>query len=40
MLDYRDQPERQLCRLFLSMMNKMDLSLDQFGDATRPLEEV
>ncbi|WP_437187469.1 DUF1552 domain-containing protein [Planctomicrobium sp. SH668] len=39
-LDYRDQPERQLCRLYLSMMNKMGIQLDRFGDATKPLAEV
>ncbi len=39
-LDYREQPERQMCRLYLSIMNKMGVELDQFGDATRPLEEV
>ena len=39
-LDYREQPERQMCRLYLSIMNKMGVAADQFGDATRPLEEV
>ena len=39
-LDYTGKPERQLCRLFLSMMDKMGLSLDAFGDATSRLEEV
>ena len=39
-LDYREQPERQMCRLYLSIMNKMGVEADQFGDATRPLEEV
>jgi hypothetical protein len=39
-LDYRQASERQLCRLFLSMMNKMDLELNEFGDATQPLQEV
>ncbi|QDT73709.1 DUF1552 domain-containing protein [Lacipirellula limnantheis] len=39
-LDYREQPERQMCRLYLSIMNKMGVELDQFGDATRALEEV
>lgn len=39
-LDYREQPERQMCRLYLSIMNKMGVETDQFGDATRPLEEV
>lgn len=39
-LNYRDKPERQLCRLFLSLMDKMDLRPKTFGDATQMLEEV
>ncbi len=39
-LDYRDKPERQMCRLYLSMMRKMGLQLDRFGDAAEPLAEV
>jgi hypothetical protein len=39
-LDYRDKPQRQLCRLFLSMMDKMDVRPKTFGDATEPLNEV
>jgi hypothetical protein len=39
-LDYQSRPERQMCRLFLSMMDKMDLHLPSFGDATQPLDEV
>ena len=39
-LDYRNQPHRQMCRLYLSMMDKMGLHLDRFGDATEPLAEV
>ena len=39
-LDYRENPDRQMCRLYLSMMDKMDVHLDQFGDATEPLDEV
>jgi hypothetical protein len=39
-LDYSDQSERQLCRLFLSMMEKMDVRMDRFGDATSRIEEV
>ncbi|MGE0760257.1 MAG: DUF1552 domain-containing protein, partial [Pirellulaceae bacterium] len=33
-LDYSGQSERQLCRLFLSLMDKMDVHLPTFGDAT------
>ncbi len=39
-LDYSGKPDRQLCRLFLSLMGKMDVHLDTFGDATAPLAEV
>ncbi|MFM8471276.1 MAG: DUF1552 domain-containing protein [Limisphaerales bacterium] len=39
-LDYKDKPDRQLCRLFLSMMDKMDVRPGTFGDAKSPLEEV
>jgi hypothetical protein len=39
-LDYRDRPDRQMCRLYLSLMQKFGLSLDAFGDATSPLEDL
>ncbi len=39
-LDYREKPERQMCRLFLSMMDKMNVRLPKFGDATLPIDEV
>ena len=39
-LDYKDKPERQLCRLFMSLMDKMDVRPKTFGDATTPLGEV
>jgi hypothetical protein len=39
-LDYTGKPDRQLCRLFLSMMDKMDVRPKSFGDAKRPLEAV
>jgi hypothetical protein len=39
-LDYRGKHERQMCRLYLSMMDKMDVHLDRFGDATDRLPEV
>ncbi len=39
-LDYLDKSDRQLCRLYLSMMNKMGVQLDTFGDATSALPEV
>jgi hypothetical protein len=39
-LDYKDKPDRQLCRLFMSMMDKMDVRPKTFGDAKLMLEEV
>ena len=39
-LDYKEKPERQACRLYLSMMEKMNVRLAKFGDATKQLEEV
>ncbi|HMC65141.1 MAG TPA: DUF1552 domain-containing protein [Gemmataceae bacterium] len=39
-LDYREKPNRQMCRLFLSIMDKMNVRLDKFGDAAEPLAEV
>ncbi len=39
-LDYRGESNRQMCRLYLSMMEKMDVRLDRFGDATEPLREI
>ena len=39
-VDYSDKPDRQMCRLYLSLMNRMGLDIQQFGDADRPLEEI
>lgn len=39
-LDYLDKPNRQMSRLFLSLMDKMDVHRDAFGDANEPLETV
>jgi hypothetical protein len=39
-LNYRDKPNRQMCRLYLSIMDKMGVRLARFGDATEPLEEI
>jgi hypothetical protein len=39
-LDYLGKPDRQMCRLYLSMMDKMDVRLGKFGDAKEPLLEV
>jgi hypothetical protein len=39
-LDYQSQPDRQMSRLYLSLMAKMGVRLDRFGDADAPLAEV
>src|SRR3989454_8606339 len=39
-LEYKEKPSRQMCRLYLSMMDKMNVRLPKFGDADQPLEEV
>ncbi len=39
-LDYSGKPDRQMCRLYLSMMDKMNVRPPSFGDASRPLDEV
>ena len=39
-LDYSGQSDRQMCRLYLSMMDKMGIKLGQFGDAAQRLDEV
>jgi len=39
-LDYSGKPDRQLCRLYLSMLDKMGLPQKSFGDATAPLAET
>ena len=39
-LDYAGKSERQMCRLYLSMMDKMNLRVPKFGDASAPLTEL
>jgi hypothetical protein len=39
-LDYKDKPNRQMCRLYLSMMDKCGVRPGTFGDANVALEEV
>jgi hypothetical protein len=39
-LDYRDAPNRKMCSLYLSMLDKAGLHLDAFGDSTEALVEV
>jgi hypothetical protein len=40
MLDYLDKPNRKMCSLYLSMMDKMGTHLPQFGDSEERLTEV
>ena len=39
-LDYSKSENRQLCRLYLSMLDKMGVHEKSFGDATSPLSDV
>lgn len=39
-LNYRGQPNRQMCRLYLSLLDKLDIRVPRFGDATEPLPDV
>jgi hypothetical protein len=39
-LDYSGQENRQMCRLYLSLMNKAGLPAKTFGDAMKPLPDV
>jgi Protein of unknown function (DUF1552) len=39
-LNYRNQANRQMCRLYLSMLDKLSVRPGRFGDATEPLGEV
>ena len=39
-LNYLGQSDRQMCRLYLSLMEKMGVRRDHFGDATQPLAEL
>ncbi len=39
-LDYLQNPNRQMCRLYLSLLDKFGLQPDHFGDAQEKLAEV
>ncbi len=39
-LNYRNQANRQMCRLYLSMMDKMNVRPGRFGDAAEALPEL
>src|SRR5579871_3694639 len=40
MLDYLHKPNRKMCSLYLSLMDKMDVHLDSFGDSKERLAEI
>jgi hypothetical protein len=39
-LDYLEKPNRKMCSLFLSMLDRCGVRLDRFGDATERLAEI
>jgi len=39
-LDYHDKPNRKMCSLYLSMMDKVGIALKEFGDSDQRLAEV
>ncbi|MCH2203559.1 MAG: DUF1552 domain-containing protein [Fuerstiella sp.] len=39
-LDYLDKPNRRMCSLYLSMLDRYGIHLDRFGDSTERLREV
>jgi hypothetical protein len=39
-LDYTGDSNRQMCRLYLSIMSRMGVRLEKFGDATQGLSDV
>ena len=39
-LDYRGKPNGKMCSLYLPMMDKMGVRLDQFGDSKERLAEI
>lgn len=39
-LDHLNDPNRKMCSLFLSLLDKADIHLDSFGDSTEPLSSI
>ena len=39
-LDYGQKPNRKMCSLYLSMLDKYGIHIDQFGDSTQRLSEI
>ena len=39
-LDYSGKPNRRMCSLYLSMMERMGVTLKEFGDSKERLSEI
>ncbi len=39
-LDYLKSDNRKMSSLYLSLMSKMSLHLDEFGDSSQPLSDI
>src|SRR5690606_32807403 len=39
-LDYRERPNRKMCSLYLSMLDKCGVHLERFGDSNERLAEI
>jgi hypothetical protein len=39
-LDYSGKPNRKMCSLYLALLDKAGLHLDEFGDSHEPLAEL
>lgn len=39
-LDYLDKPNRKMCSMYLSLLNKFGVDLPEFGDSTERLAEI
>jgi len=39
-LDYEGKPNRKMCSLYLSLLDKFGLPMDKFGDSTERLSEI
>ena len=39
-LDYLKSPNRKMCSLYLAMLDKAGLHVDEFGDSKEPLGDV
>ena len=39
-LDYTGRPNRKMCSMYLSLMEKAGVRLDRFGDSNQRLEEI